>query len=92
MSTEQESYRLVTADYGAELEGEVNALIREGYEPLGGVSISVMQIDVGTAIVKYAQAMYRRPPVAYTMKLSGDASAIAEQVAALTESSPPRHA
>ena len=50
------AYKLVKFQIATELEDTVNVLIKEGWQPLGGVSIANEIMDHCQAMVKYEKA------------------------------------
>jgi Domain of unknown function (DUF1737) len=51
------SYTVATEDLPSTLSMAVNALIQDGWRPLGGVSLSTYRGRDGELFVAYAQAM-----------------------------------
>ena len=51
-----EAYRLTTASRLDQLEAEVDAWVKRGWEPLGGVAVN----KIAHAEIEFVQAMVRR--------------------------------
>jgi hypothetical protein len=52
-------YTIITGDYAHHVAADVNKLIAEGWEPLGGVGVSIHVHEDGNWLHRFAQALVK---------------------------------
>lgn len=53
-------YEILQDDFPAELEKQVNSRIQQGYEPLGGVCYTAVELPQGGIYKAYCQAIVKK--------------------------------